>query len=108
MANLDKTAREHVQQEAAYKFEGGECHRFLLVAVGRIAPAKGDLAVFQTEKPTVGDRHAMGIVSQIANHMARSGKRLLGVNHPRLLLQTPGEASKSFPLLPGREGTGEP
>src|SRR4051794_27240735 len=108
MANLDKTARQHVQQETAHEFEGWECHRFLLVAVGRIAPAKGDLAVFQTEKPTVGDRDAMRVVSQIANHVLWSGKRLLGVNHPRLLLQTPGEAIKGFPLLQRNEGAGEP
>src|SRR3954453_3171136 len=99
MPNLDKAARQYVQQETAYKFEGWEGHRFLLVAVGRIAPAKGDLTVFQTEKTAIGDRHAMRVVSQIANHVLWSGPRLLGVNHPRLLLQTPGEAIKGFPLL---------
>ena len=99
MANFDKAAWQHVPQETAQEFEGGECHRFWLVAVGRIAPAKGDLAVFKTEKPTVGDRDAMRVVSQLANHVLWSGQRFLGVDHPRLLFQIPGEASKGVPLL---------
>src|SRR3982750_1154199 len=108
MANPDKTARQHVQQETAHKFQGGECHRFLLVAVSRIAPAKGHLAVFEAQNSPVRNRYSMGIVSQIANHVLWSGEGLLGVNHPRLLFQKPSEASKGFPLLQGCEGAGEP
>ena len=108
MPNLDKAARQHRQQKTAPELDRVECHDLLPVAVGRIAPAKGDLAVFEPEKTALGDRHAMGIVSQIPNDRARPGKRLLGVDDPPFLFQQPGEASKGFPLLPGREGAGEP
>jgi hypothetical protein len=95
VTDFDKAARQYLQQKAAHKCEGRKCHYFLLVAVGRIAPAKGDLAVVKTEKPAVGDRDSMGIVSQIPNDMLRSGKRLLGVDHPLFLFERPSKTIES-------------
>jgi hypothetical protein len=54
MPNLDKAARQHVWQKAPHKFEGRKYYYFLFVAVGRIAPAKGDLAVFEAQDSPVG------------------------------------------------------
>ena len=61
--NLDKAARQHMQQKAAYELHRFERHCFLFVAARRIAPAEGDLAVFEIEKSAVGDRHTMRVVS---------------------------------------------
>lgn len=41
--------------------------RRLLVA------AEGDLAVFETEQPAIGNGDALGVVRQIANHVLWSG-----------------------------------
>jgi len=108
VTDCDKAARQHMQQKAAHKFESRKRHCFLFVAACRIAPAKGDLAVFEAQKPAVGDRNAMRVVSQIANHMLWSGPRLLGIDHPLFLLQAPGKASKGLAILQRQERAGEP
>ena len=54
MTNLNEAAREHMKQEAAHKLQSIQGHDFLLVAVCRITPAKGNLAIFEMKKPPVG------------------------------------------------------
>ena len=108
VADLDETAREHVKQEAVHEFHRVESHGFLFVAVGRVAPAKGDFAVFQTKKPAIGDGYAMSVVSQILDHMLWAGERLLDIGDPLFVLEREGEALKSPWVLKKRQCSGEP
>jgi hypothetical protein len=88
-----------MQQKAAHELDSVERHDLLPVAVGRIAPAEGHLAVFEAEKTPIRDGDSMRIVSQIPNDVLRPGKRLFSVDDPLLLFQKPGKVSKGFPLL---------
>ena len=54
----------------------------LLVAVGGIAPAEGDVAIGESDQPAVGDGDAMGVGAEIAQHMFRSAEGRLGVDDP--------------------------
>ena len=108
VANLDKTARQHVQQKTTHELHRLQGHDLLFVAVGRIAPTEGHLAVFEAQNSSVGDGDPMRVVGQILHHVLWPGKRLFGLDHPLLLFQKPGQAIKSFPLLQGCEGAGEP
>src|ERR1035437_1689671 len=59
----------------------GERHLSFLVAVGVVLPAEGDFAVLKAQQPVIGNRHAMGIASQIMQHVFGTAERLLGIDH---------------------------
>lgn len=82
MANANETARQHMHQEAANKFQRIERHEFLLVAVFGIAPAEGDFAVCQTDQPVIGNCHTMGVAAQIIQHLFRAAERRFGIHDP--------------------------
>jgi hypothetical protein len=108
VTNFDEAAWKHMKQETAHKLDRIECHDLLLVAVCRITPAKGNLAVLEAKAPSIGDGHSVSVVSQILNHVLRSGKRLLGIDDPLLLFQKPGEAIEGLSLLERRECAAKP
>ena len=84
-----------MEQEAAQELFDRQGHESLLVAVGGIAPSEGDVAFGESNQPAVGDGDTMSVCAEIAQHMFRSAKRLLGVDDPVVAEQHP---------QPGREG----
>jgi hypothetical protein len=85
VANALKTGRHGVLEETADELLGGEGHHLGLVAIAIILPFEGDLAVFQSQEAPVGDGHAVGIAAEILQHVLRSAKRRLSVDHPLLV-----------------------
>ena len=71
-----------MEQEAAQELFDGQSHEPLLVAVGRVAPAEGDVAIGERNQPAVGDGDAMGIGAEIAQHVFRATEGRLGVDDP--------------------------
>ena len=55
--------------------------------MGRIAPAKGDLAIGKGHQAMVGDGHAMGVAAQILEHVLGAAEGAFGVDHPVLAEQ---------------------
>ena len=47
VSNPHKAARQHVQQEPSQELVDGQAHNALLVAMSGVAPAKGDVSVFE-------------------------------------------------------------
>ena len=82
VADAHEAARQQVQQEAAQELIDRQSHEPLLVAVGGVAPAEGDVAVGESNQPAVGDGDAMGVGAEIAQHMFRSAERPFGVDDP--------------------------
>ena len=82
VANADETAREQVQQEAAQELVDGQGHESFLVAVSRVAPAKGDVVALQRDQSVVGNRHAMGVGAEIAQGVLGSAEGTLGIDDP--------------------------
>jgi len=87
-----------MEQEAAQELFGSQSHEPLLVAVGRIAPAEGDVALGESDQPAVGDGDAMGVGAEIAQHMFRSSEGPLGVNDPVVVEQDPQPCSEGARL----------
>jgi hypothetical protein len=63
VADADEALGEQVQQEATQELVERYGHQFLLVVMGRIAPAKGDLVIGQGDESMVGDGDAVGVVA---------------------------------------------
>ena len=66
-----------------------------LPGVAVIFPLEGDLAVLEGQQTAVGDGDAMGVAAEILQHVLRSAKGGLGVDHPFLVLEWRQVAGKS-------------
>src|ERR1035441_3300635 len=80
---------QQVEQEATQELFDRESHEPLLVAVGGVAPAEGDVAVGKSNQPPVGNGDAMSVSAEIAQHMFWPAERPLGVDDPVVTEQYP-------------------
>src|SRR3979490_1381097 len=103
--------RQHVDQEAPDELVGRQRHRF--VAGGPLGPIvlvlEGDAVLVGGQQPAIGDRDAVGVARQIAQHPPGPGERLLRVDHgatvsaciaKRLAPFANGKATRSFSPAP--------
>ncbi len=84
VADAYEAAREQMQQKAPQELIDGQRHQLLLVAMGRIAPAEGDVAVFQSNESVVRNGNTMGIGAEISQGMLGAAEGTLGVDDPVL------------------------
>jgi hypothetical protein len=75
-------ARQDMQDKASQKLHRVQGHGAELMAVFRVFPAEGHLAVFQGDEPLVGDSNTMRVARQILQDMLRGRQRLFGIDHP--------------------------
>lgn len=97
IANTHKAARQQVKQETAQELIDGKGHEPLLVAVSGVAPAKGYVALGESNQPAVGNGNAVGVGAEIAQHMFGPSERPFAVDHPVVTEQWPqpgGEGSR--------------
>jgi hypothetical protein len=97
VADAHEAARQQVQEEAAQKLIDGQSHQPLLVAVSGVAPAKGYVALGESNQPAVGDGDAMSVSTEIAQHMFWAAERPFGIDNPVVTEQYPqpgGEGAK--------------
>jgi len=73
IADALEARRQGVLQETPDELFGGNRHYLLgLLFVPVVFPGKGDLAVLQRQQAAVGDGHAMGVASEIFQHVLRT------------------------------------
>ncbi len=89
VADAHKTARQQVQEEAAQERFDWQSHEPFLVAMGGVAPAKGDVALGESNQPAVGNGDAMSVSAEIAQHVFWAAKRPFGVDNPVVTEQYP-------------------
>jgi hypothetical protein len=89
---------KHVEQEAAQELVDRKGHQALLVAMGRVSPAKGDLATLQGDEAVIGDGHPVGVAAEIVENMLRAAEGPFAVDHPVLVKQLPQERGENFGL----------
>ena len=78
----------------------------LRLAVPVIAPPERHLAVLHGHDPAVGDRHPMGVKTEIAQDVFRSGEGSLAVDHPFLAVEPVRSAGKDAArpaIAPGKD-----
>lgn len=98
VADADEAAWEQVQEEAAQELIDRQLHEALAVAVRRVSPAEGHLPVSECEEPAVGDADAMGVCTEVAEHMFRSTQGWLGVDNPVVTIETSEPSSEAARL----------
>ena len=89
VADAHKAARQQVQEEAAQELFDRQSHKPLLVAVSGVSPAKGYVALGESNQPAVGNGDTMGVGAEIAQHMFWLAERPFGVDDPVVAKQDP-------------------
>jgi hypothetical protein len=79
VADAHKAAWQQVQQEAAQELFDGQGHEPLLVAVSGVSPAEGDVSIGESHQPVVGNGDAVGVSTEIAQHVLGPTEGPLGV-----------------------------
>src|SRR6516162_10524355 len=74
-------ATKHVEEKAPQKLLHRQVHQALLLGVGGVSPAKGDLLTRQRDEAMVGDGHPMGVGAQVVQDILRAAKGRLAVDH---------------------------
>jgi hypothetical protein len=82
VADFDETDGEDVEKETADEFHGLQTHDLEAFAILRIPPPEVDTIVCQAHQSAVGDGHAVGITSQILEHVLGPVQGWLGVDDP--------------------------
>jgi len=94
VADSHKTAWQHVEEEAAKELFDRQGHEPFLIAVSGVAPAKGYVAVGESNQPAVGNGNAVGVGAEIAQHMFWPAERPFGVDDPVVTEQYPQPRSE--------------
>ena len=98
VADADETARQHMQQKTPQELIGGQSEESFLVFMSGVSPAKRDLVIQQGNEPAIGNRNAMGISAEIAQHLLGAAERRLAVDHPSRRMKLTDQTPKQFGL----------
>ena len=89
VSNAMEALRQHVDQEAPDELVGFQRHG--LVAAWPLDPIvlvlEGDAVIVGGQQPAIGDRDAVGVARQVAQHLRGPGERLFRVDYPFDLAQ---------------------
>src|ERR1700734_1287367 len=87
VADAREAFRKDGLEKTAQKLFVSQSHYAPPVVMGVVLPTECHVRVGYVDDPVVGDRHSMGIASQILQHMFRPAKGWFGVDHPVLAKQ---------------------
>ncbi len=76
-----------MKEEPADELRRLQGHLFDLVAVLRVSPTETNLAIFQAQQATVGNRYPVRVSRKIPQDMLWASKRRLGVNDPVFVVE---------------------
>jgi hypothetical protein len=80
----DKTTGQHVEQESAHEVGRRQRQQLARVPTSSIAIAEGDLAVLESDQAFIADGDAMGVTTQVTQHLFWTRHGRLAVDDPFL------------------------
>jgi hypothetical protein len=87
VANTNEAARQDMKKETAEKLIGTKCHEAFPVVVSRVSEAERDLFAVEGDQPVIRDGNAMGISSEVSEHLIGSAERWFAVDDPTVAEQ---------------------
>ena len=85
-----------MEQETTQELCNRERQGSFPVAIGGIAPAKGDLVLVEKDQAVVGNGDAMGVAAEVLQNMFWTSEGWLAVDHPWISEQWPEECGKGL------------
>lgn len=82
VANAHKAARHDVEQKASQEFVGLQRQDLYAVMVSVILSAELDAAVAMIDEPIIRERDAVGVPTQVVEHLLRAGEGPLRIYDP--------------------------
>ena len=95
--DADEAFGQHVQKETAQELGGAKSHFTLLAAAGVILPAESHVLLLEGQQAMIGNSHAMGVATEIVQHLQGTAESGLGIDHPVVAV----EAADQLRELPG-------
>ena len=96
VTDAHETLGQDRQKEAAQELGSGEGHHLLLGAMGVVFPAEGDALAIERHQTVIGNRHAVGVAAEIAQHLRRVPQGGLDVDHPMGAMQAREQTGELF------------
>jgi hypothetical protein len=96
VADAHEAGRKHVKQKASQELVHGQGHEALLVVVGGVSPAEGDLVTGEGNETMVGDGHTMGVSAQVVEDVLGAPERRFAVDDPVPAEEWAQERGESF------------
>ena len=85
VADADKASGQHVLAKAAQELDSGESHDALFIATSIVSPSEAHAVTIEAKQALIADGYAVSVAAKIAQHVSRSAKSGLGIDHPILL-----------------------
>ena len=82
MPDTDKALREHMHEEPSDELLGRNGHHTLNVSVSVVAPTERDVVAIEGEQSMIGDGDAMGITTEVTQHLFGTTEGRFGVDDP--------------------------
>src|SRR5260370_30078356 len=82
VTNAHEAARQQMEQEAAQELVDRQSQQALLVGMGGVSPAEGDVALLQADQSAVGDGDAVSVAAEIAQRVFGAAEGWLGIDDP--------------------------
>ena len=82
VTNAMKAVRQGVEQEAADELVGAPGHDLRLAVVAMVLPAERDFILGHGHQARIGDGDAMGVATEIGQHLFGPAERRLRIDHP--------------------------
>jgi hypothetical protein len=80
--DTDKTARQHMQQEATQELIDVQSQESFFVLVSGVAPAERHLVLDERNEPVVGNRNTMGVGAEVTKDSIGSAERRFAIDNP--------------------------
>ena len=82
MPNAHEAARHDVEEKASKEFVGVQRHDLHAVVIGIVLPPKPDTTVAEIHEPIIREGDAVGIASEVGEHLLGTGEGPLRVHDP--------------------------
>ena len=82
MTDPIEAVRQRVLQEAADELGRRQGHHLGLAVMAIILPTEADLGVVERGESAVGDGDAMGVATEIGEHLLGAAEWRLGIDYP--------------------------
>ena len=105
--NPHETCGYDVQGEPADEFHCVQRHLLAPATVGVVLPGESDAVVLEPHQTVIAQGDPMRVASQILQHLFRTAKWFLGVDHPFLVVQPTNDRSPGGGARQGQRATSE-
>jgi len=81
------------RKKRAQELGGAKSHCAGLATVGVILPAESHTLLLERQQAMIGNGHAMGVATEVAQHLQGTTESGLGINHPVVAMETTQQAA---------------